>query len=150
MRINRDFLGFFGKLKKFPASPVAIVIHHTATSKPSRTRSALKKKGYSTHFEVSQDGEILQYAELDRQCSHCGSPNSHCIGIDVTHVTGAAFPDVQVQAVRRLVEWLCGELGIPQEVHETLSGIYPHSALGQTACPDGFPMRELGADAGSE
>ena len=142
--INLDYLGCFGELPKRKAAPTAIVIHHTCTTSPRKTRKALQGKGCSTHFEVDQTGQIFQYADVMKVCSHCGSANVHTIGIDVTHPSGAEFPSVQIQAVRELVEWLCEELGIPQEVHETLSGIYPHRALGSTVCPQTFPMESLG------
>lgn len=143
MEINRKYIGCFGKLKKFAHDPTAIVIHHTATISPARTRETLKKKGYSTHFEVSPDGEIYQYAEIWEQCSHVGSANSHCIGVDVTHMTGKSFPAAQIAAVRWLCVYLCTLADIPQEVRRQLRGIYPHSALGCTSCPDGFPLEDL-------
>ncbi len=144
--INLEFFDCFGKLPRRSKPPTAIVIHHTATASPKRTRSALKSKGCSTHFEVSQDGTIYQYADVGRICSHCGAPNVHTVGIDVTHVTDTAFPEAQVQAVRELVAWLCESLGIPQEVHETLSGIWPHRALGNTVCPGNLDMSIFNPD----
>lgn len=142
MRINKDYMGCFGRMKT-TLHPTAIVIHHTCTSSPKRTREVLKKKNCSTHFEVDKDGTIYQYREDDLMCSHCGSPNCHCIGIDVTHLEGAEFPQVQVDAVKELVDYLCARWEIPCEVHEFLSGIYPHRALGSTKCPDNFPMEAL-------
>lgn len=142
-QINTEFLGFFGKLPKRTHKPTAIVIHHTCSSKPERTRKSLKSKGYSTHFEVGTDGTIFQYADVDDVCSHCGSANIHAIGIDVTHLKDASFPDKQVEAVKELVAFLCKKYGIEHEVHEQLSGIYPHKAIGNTACPQNFPMKEL-------
>ena len=139
MNIDKSYLGCFGKMRT-TIKPVAIVIHHTATANPKRTREALKKKNCSTHFEVDTDGTIYQYREENLMCSHCGSSNCHCIGIDVTHLTGAEFPEAQMKSVRQLVQYLCAKWNIPLEVHETLSGIYPHRAIGNTQCPDNFDM----------
>ena len=142
LNIDKSYLGYFGKLKSLK-NPTAIVIHHTCTTSPSRTRSTLKKSGYSTHFEIDKDGTVYQYAELTDQCSHCGSANCHCIGIDITHMKDAKFTDAQIESCKKLVEWLCARLDIPQVVHTELSGIYPHKALACTACPQDFPMEEL-------
>lgn len=141
--INKQYLGCFDRLSVRHGAPTAIVIHHTCTPNAERTRNVLKSKGYSTHFEVDTDGTIYQYADVKRICSHCGSANFCTIGIDVTHVSGAKFPQIQVEAVKALVDWLCEEYHIKHEVHETLSGIYPHKALGNTECPQNFPMRAL-------
>lgn len=142
IKIDKTHMGCFGKQDK-KIEPKAIVIHHTATTSPKRTRKALMNKGCSTHFEVDKDGTIWQYREEDRMCSHCGSANIHAIGIDVTHMEHAKFPPEQVRAVQDLVEYLCDKWKIPHVVNETLSGIYPHRALGNTVCPDNFPMDYL-------
>ena len=142
MNINKTYLSCFGRMKT-RIKPVAIVIHHTATANPRRTRDALKKKNCSTHFEIDTDGTIYQYREEDLMCSHCGSPNCHTIGIDITHLTGAEFSPEQIKSAKELVEYLCNKWDIPLEVHETLSGIYPHRALGNTKCPDNFNMNWL-------
>lgn len=139
MNFNDTYLGCFGTMKT-KIKPVAIVIHHTCTASPKRTRDALKKKNCSTHFEVDKDGTIYRYREENLMCSHCGSANCHTIGIDVTHLEGAEFPIEQVKAVKELVVYLCDKWNIPLEVHETLSGIYPHRAIGSTRCPDNFPI----------
>lgn len=141
MNINTDYLGYFGYGK--PLNATAIVIHHTCTTSAAYTRKTLKKQGYSTHFEVEKDGTIYQYMPTKQQCAHCGSANCHAIGIDVTHQKDAPWPCVQIQAVRQLVQFLCRELKIPMEVHPTLSGIFPHKALGCTTCPQDFPLDAL-------
>lgn len=142
MEINRRYIGCFGKQPKF--KPTAIVIHHTCTSSPKRTMETLKKRGYSTHFEIDLDGTIYQYSEIDSQCIHCGSPNFCCIGIDITHMKDAEFTDSQIESCKWLVSYLCNKLEIPQIAHTQLSGIYPHKALACTACPQDFPIDCLG------
>lgn len=140
--INRDFVGCFGRPKSH-IKPTAIIIHHTCTSSPKRTREALKRQGLSTHFEVDKDGTIYQYSEMDSLCYHCGSSNFTAIGIDVTHAKDAPWPEEQVEAVRWLVEYVCKECDIKHYVQTRLEGIYPHKAIGQTACPQDFPMERL-------
>lgn len=143
MIINKDYMGYFGKTKHV-ITPRIIVIHHTDTKSPKRTREALKKKNCSTHFEVDVDGTIYQYRECNLATSQCGSNNFQSIGIDVTHLEGAEFPAIQLDAVRELVEYLCLAYNIKHEVHyELASGIYPHRAIGRTKCPDNFPLEVL-------
>lgn len=144
MNIDKTYLGCFGKAKHSLRQPRCIVIHHTCTSSAKRTREVLKKKGYSTHFEVEKDGTIYQYRECTEQCDHAGSVNWQAIGIDITHAENAPWPEAQIAAARKLVQWLCARYDIPLEVHDTLpGGIYPHKAIGQTACPQDFPMHAL-------
>ena len=143
MVIISKFKGCFNPLKERNRKPTAIVIHHTCTKSPAKTREILKKKKCSTHYEVDTNGDVYCYADDMDICSHCGSCNIHAIGIDVTHMSGAEFPSVQVEAVRNLVDYLCAKWGISHEVHEKLEGIWPHRAIGCTECPQNFPMKEL-------
>lgn len=143
MIINQQYFGCFGRLKKRPFPPTAIVIHHTCTQSPERTRQSLKSQGYSTHFEVDRDGMIYQYASENDICLHCGSPNFTCIGIDITHPKDGTFTEAQIESTKALVISLCEKYNIPLEVHEHLAGIYPHRAIGRTACPQNFPMERL-------
>lgn len=144
MQTNSKYFGVFGTLPKRHGKPTAIVIHHTCTRSPEKTRSALLHKKCSTHFEVDVDGTVYRYADEKLVASHCGSANIHTIGIDVTHMENAPFPQVQVDAVKELVTELCIKWNIPQIVHLKLEGIYPHCAVGNTDCPNGFPMEQLG------
>lgn len=145
MKFNEDYLNCFGVMKT-KIKPVAIVIHHTATANPKRTREALKKKNCSTHFEIDRDGTIYKYRDENLMCSHCGSSNCHAIGIDLTHPTGSEFTKAQITSLNELLKYLCDKWNIPFEIHETLSGIYPHRALGNTKCPDNLPMDEIRCD----
>lgn len=142
--INKKYYGCFDPLPKRPYKPTAIVIHHTCTKSPERTQKALKEKNYSTHFEVDKDGTIYQYADVNLTASHCCGVNSHVIGIDLTHLKDKPFPQVQVDAAKELVSYLCREYGILQVVHTTLEGIWPHCALGNTICPGGVDMAQFG------
>lgn len=139
--IDTKYLGYFES--KTRIKPSCIVVHHTCTANSDKTRKHLKSNGFSTHFEVEKDGHIYQYMETNLKANHCGSSNTHAIGVDVTHMKDAKFPEEQVKAVRWLVRKLCKENGIPLELHMELSGIYPHKAIGSTVCPQDFPMEEL-------
>lgn len=147
--INKDYLGCFGT-QKIKIKPKAIILHHTCTSSSKRTRRVLQSKNYSTHFEVDKDGTIYQYREENLKCSHCGSANTYTIGIDATHLEHAEFPEVQIEALKALVKYLCEKWNIPHELHENfsgpminLSGVYPHRAIGNTKCPDNLPLEKL-------
>ena len=140
MRINRDYIGCFGKLKKGNKKN-CVVIHHTVTRSPSATRRALKAKGCSTHFEIDTDGTIYQYAELDEICAHCGSNNFQSIGVDLTHMTDKPFPEAQLQAAHELFTYLAAKLDLPLVCYESLPrGFYFHRAIGQTVCPNNLPL----------
>lgn len=139
MRINKDFLGCFGKLPKRKKT-IGVVIHHTCTTSPARTRSTLKSKGYSTHFEIDKDGTVYQYADLDRKCCHCGSNNHQMVGVDITHAKDAPWPEAQLRAANELFKWLSAQLDIPRICYEELPpGFYFHRAIGDTVCPQDFP-----------
>ncbi len=140
--INKSYMGCFGKQTQ-KCDCTCIVIHHTASKSPERTRSALKSKNCSTHFEIDQAGTIYQYREENLQCSHCGSTNCHAIGIDLTHVTGTEFPEPQLKALNELLKHLCDKWNIHCEVHERLNGIYYHRAIGNTICPDNLSPEDI-------
>lgn len=139
-----------------------IVVHHTATKSPEQTVSALRRQGFSTHYEIDQRGVIYQYLGHDRVAFHAGTRNGISIGIDLTHVTGADFPVVQIRALGALLKQLCAAHDIPltaappkaqyyewrkgsnskSQVHYLplpvdAFGIYRHSNCGPTRCPDG-------------
>lgn len=146
MRINRDYLGCFGKLKRGNKQNF-VVIHHTVTRSPSATRRALKAKGCSTHFEIDLDGIIYQYAELDEITFHCGSNNFQSIGVDITHMTDKPFPDVQLEAAHELFVYLAAKLDLPLVCYDSLPrGFYFHRAIGQTVCPGNLDMSIFNPD----
>lgn len=139
MRFNDDYMGCFGKLPERKKTQW-IVIHHTCTATPRKTRSALKAKGYSTHFEIDRDGTIYRYAKLDRKCSHCCGANHKAVGVDLTHPAGADWPQAQLDAARELFEWLSAKLGIPLRLYEAFpAGFIYHRAISDTVCPQNFP-----------
>ena len=145
IKFDDTYFGCFGEEKR-KCECVGICIHHTATSSSKRTRSALIKKGYSTHFEIEKNGNILRYRDEQYVCQHCGSSNAKLISIDLTHPTGSEFTKAQMSSLNELLKYLCDKWNIPFEIHETLSGIYPHRALSNTQCPDNLPMDEIRCD----
>lgn len=143
MEINTKYLKFFGNLKKRSKKPTAVVVHHTCTKTPEKTRSALKEKGCSTHYEIDRDGTIYQYVDPMQIASHCGSANIHTIGIDITHVKDGKWTDEQYVSANWLAHYLHDKYGIKLEVHEALEGFWPHKALGNTVCPQDFDLHKM-------
>lgn len=150
MEINTKYLGFFGALKKRSKQPTAVVVHHTCTKTPEKTRSALKSKGCSTHFEIDRDGTIYQYVDTMQIAGHCGAPNVHTIGIDITHVKDGKWTDEQYKSANQLALYLHSKHGIKWEVHEVLKGFWPHKALGSTECPQDFDLHRMVPDEPKE
>lgn len=150
MEINTKYLGFFDtKEKKLPSrshKPTAVVVHHTCTASPEKTRSALKKKGFSTHFEIDKDGTIYQYVDVMQVAGHCGSSNVYAIGIDITHIKDAKWTDAQYASAKWLADYLHEKYGIKKVVNEKLEGFWPHKALGNTACPQDFDLHRMVPD----
>lgn len=137
--------------------PLCIVTHHTCTSTANRTFDVLSKRNLSTHYEIDQSGQVLQYLEPDKRvASHAGPYNEQSIGIDLTHMEGEPFTSQQMVSYSILVRWLCGRFSIEQAIapehakyyktanNNTLPtakyGVYRHSNLAATRCPDGAPM----------
>lgn len=149
--IDKTYLGCFGKPARH-LKPTAIVVHHSCTRSPEKTRSVLNHKNCSTHFEIDVDGHIYQYREETYRCAHCVGANSAAIGIDLTHMDGKQFPDVQIEALNNLLKYLCDKWDIAQEVHDKatgikyvdIKGVFTHRALSPTKCPgDNFPIEKI-------
>ncbi len=139
-----------------------IVVHHTVTGNPKITERVLQQRGFSTHFEVAQDGTVIRYLDPATYVAWASNwANDRAIAIDVTHLSHAAWPEVQVAAVARLV----GELrdlfpGIPAGVAPdgvqyaswaevpAGVGVLRHRNVHATECPQDFPMERLGPVAG--
>ncbi len=136
----------------------AIVIHHTVTGNPKATERVLEQRGFSTHFEVAQDGTVIRYLDPAQWVALASNwANDRSIGIDVTHLSHAAWPAVQVDAVARLVAELREQFpGIAAGVapdgvrydswHQVPAtvGLLRHRNVHATECPEDFPMERLG------
>lgn len=136
--------------------PLCIVTHHTCTGTANRTFDVLSKRNLSTHYEIDQGGQVYQYLDPEnRVASHVGAYNEQSIGIDLTHLEGEPFTSEQMISYSILVKWLCGKFNITQEIAPEHTkyykdannalptskyGVYRHSNLAATRCPDGAPM----------
>jgi len=131
-----------------------IVVHHSNTATPERTREVLSDKGLSTHFEVDQAGRVLQYFDPEKIVTfHAGEFNSHAIGIDLTHIHRAPWPPLQVDVGHWLIRMLLKRFDLPLKVApegvrfrgvasllETDYTVVRHNNLKNTLCPDGLPL----------
>lgn len=153
IQIDAKFAATALRARKLPIRGIAI--HHTATSTPASTRAALRSSGYATVFEVDQAGNVYQYVDPARwytittqQC------NDETIGIDLTHRSGAPWPEVQVEAARALVHFLAARFGLTVKVLPDIKTTWKearaqgytvvrHRNFHPTACPEDFPMERL-------
>lgn len=133
-----------------------ITIHHSDTVKREDTQRILTNRGLSTHFEVDFDGKVYRYLDPAKcRAYHAGWVNNFTIGIDITH-SRKDFPEVQILATIKLVEYLCKKFNIPQVVAKDgvkysvekgipkTIGIVRHRNVCSTDCPVNFPMERLG------
>lgn len=153
----RDLNPAFSSYAARKKPPRAIVIHHTVTGNPKQTQRVLEKKGASTHFEVAQDGQVIRYMDPAKYVVWASNwANDQSIAIDVTHMSKAPWPEVQVAATAQLVADLVAEFHIaPRVARDGVRysswgqvpagvGILRHRNLHNTACPEDFPMQRLG------
>lgn len=135
-----------------------IVLHHTVTSSAKSTQYVLEKRGLSTNYEVDQKGNIYEYRSPDDGFAQAtgGNANRWLVAIDVTHMSGDPWPTAQVEATRKLVQWLAGRYGLrlklaPDGVrHKWDEGwadadftLFRHRNFANTSCPEDFPMSKL-------
>lgn len=134
-----------------------IVVHHTGTAKQTVTEQVLASKELSTHFEVTQDGKVYQYLDPAKQVAWAtgAGANKHTIGIDVTHVSGAPWPKVQVEATRKLIHKLARDFNLPVVVapdgirkdwidwEGSKYTVFRHRNFKATACPEDFPLEAM-------
>lgn len=134
-----------------------IVIHHTVTGNPKATQRVLENKKIGTHFEVAQDGQVIRYMDPAKYVVEASNwANSQAIAIDLTHLSHAPWPEVQVAATAQLVAQLVDEFGLapgvaPDGVRYANWGQVPagvgilrHRNVHPTECPQDFPMQRLG------
>lgn len=135
-----------------------IVIHYTLTNSPKQTRAVLESRGFSTNFEVDQDGKIYQYLDPDTRVAWAtgGQANRWTVGIDVTRPlklwNDPTYPPMQMQALRSLVRWLAARYKIPIKVApDKIRGHWPtwkgkgytvfrHRNFVATGCPGKLPV----------
>lgn len=135
-----------------------IVLHHTVTRSAAQTARVLGARGFSTHFEVDREGSIVRYLDPAKYVAWASNwANARCIAIDITHMTGEPFPEVQIAAVAALVDELCATYGIAQKSAPLGAmyadrkqvpvgiGLLRHSNVHATECPNGFPIERCNA-----
>lgn len=152
------------ELNRGPAPKVeGIVIHHTATKSAKSTLSVLLQRGFSTNYEVDQQGNVYEYLDPSqyKALATGGNANEHTIGIDVT--TGDySWPEAQVNATKELVHYLAKKFGIQelklapdkgpkqwQEWQQIMKEdgqkytLFRHRNFIATGCPANFPIEKL-------
>lgn len=140
-----------------------IVIHHTATKSAKSTLSVLLQRGYSTNYEVDQEGNVYEYLDPSqyKALATGGNANEHTIGIDIT--TGDySWPEAQVNATKELVHYLAKKYGIEEIKLAPDIGpkdwkdwqqlmkqegqkytLFRHRNFVPTSCPASFPMEKI-------
>jgi N-acetyl-anhydromuramyl-L-alanine amidase AmpD len=69
---------------RFTKPPDLAVLHWTGGIRPPQgVAQTLLARRLSVHFVVGADGEVVQFASLDRRCAHAGGVNDRSIGIEV-------------------------------------------------------------------
>lgn len=134
-----------------------IVIHYTLTCSAKSTKSVLEQRGFSTNYEVDQEGKVYQYLDPDTQVAWAtgGLANEHTIGIDVTYCDKKPFTPVQMEALRNLVLSLADRYGFPivvapdkvKQKWPEWEGkgftLFRHRNFVATGCPGDFPLEQI-------
>lgn len=130
----------------------SIVIHSTEGLMPGTALWLSNPKSkVSCHFLVARDGQVYQLVDLARVAWHSGiclyggriDWNSRSIGIELEHVAGQDWPEVQRQALTGLCKRLIPIHNIPQKnivAHRWIA--FPR---GRKADPSNWPDKELRA-----
>jgi len=142
-----------------PGKIEGIVIHHTHTNNPKSTLSVLTQRGFSTNYEVDQEGNVYEYLDPSqyKALATGGGANEHTLAIDVTHVGNDAFPPAQIQALKKLINDLANKYGFelklapdqgPMKWNEWKATgenytLFRHRNFVATGCPMNLPMEEL-------
>lgn len=145
-------LGFEKRTKPI----LGIVIHHTHTGSAASTVSVLEQRGFSTNYEVDQDGVVYEYAdpELYEAQATGGGANATTIGIDLTHIGTKEFPQAQIDATKALLTHLAQRFNIklklaPDEGPHLWKDwvatgqnytLFRHRNFAKTSCPANAPM----------
>ena len=107
-------------------APVVIVLHHTdqdSVAESLHTLSTGNSGGpVSSHYLLGKDGDLYQLVADGRRAWHAGPGrwgplgdlNSTSIGIEIDNDGDSPFPQVQVQALIKLLEDLCARWNIPR------------------------------------
>lgn len=134
--------------------PNYVMIHHTAQNSTEHTVRTFhnEKVGVSSHYVIGRDGKIVQMVNDYYRAHHAGAGrwgndtdlNSSSIGIELdNNGTTDPWPDIQIQALIRLLSYLKETYRIPQ------ANFIGHMdyAPARKIDPSRFPWKTL-ADAG--
>jgi len=128
-------------------SPDAIVVHRAEGSMKGTIAWFLTPESQvSAHFVIAKNGYIVQMVNLHDTAWHAGivkdpkwtflkpgvNPNLYTIGIELEGYAGEPAPFVQHLALKELIEKLCQDFNISQD----LNHIIPHNYIrADKACP---------------
>ena len=83
-KVKTNWLPDFKKSKK-EHTPHMVVLHWDAALSAASAHKILKKRGYSTHFVIDNDGTIVQMVDTNDIAYHAGRTNKVSIGIDFSN-----------------------------------------------------------------
>lgn len=105
---------------------IVVVIHATEQESVEQSlltlRTANSGGPVSAHYLIGRDGALYQLVSEDRRAWHAGPGrwgtitdiNSASIGIELDNNGSDPFPQEQIDSLVRLLEDVCGRLGIPR------------------------------------
>lgn len=105
---------------------IVVVIHATEQESVEQSlltlRTANSGGPVSAHYLIGRDGALYQLVSEDRRAWHAGPGrwgtitdiNSASIGIELDNNGSDPFPREQIDSLVRLLEDVCGRLGIPR------------------------------------
>lgn len=122
---------------KHPNRPqtLGITIHWTVGHEAGDI-TVLDGPSVDVHFYVTKAGKVYQFLPFDSQAWHAlHTANSLTVGIE-TEGKGEAWTPIQLQAMGRLVAWICKRYSIPVKhafptsaSTDSLRGIFGHGDL---------------------
>ncbi|SDC87142.1 N-acetylmuramoyl-L-alanine amidase [Niabella drilacis] len=134
--------------------PNFVILHHTAQDNTEQTlfTFSVTRTGVSAHFVVGKDGITYQMLNEYFRAWHAGKSkwgavtdmNSCSIGIEIDNNGKEPFPEAQISALLKLLDYLKDKFGIPQ------ANFIAHSDIAPVRKNDPskyFPWKRL-ADAG--
>jgi len=131
-----------------------IVIHHTGTKSPQITVQTLISRGFSTNYEVDQQGRIYEYLNPDQLIAIASNTaNRNTVAIDVTTGDGT-WPQAQKTSLINLVNMLAKKYNFkisvapdkgPMEWSKWQGKytLFRHRNFHATACPSNLPLEDI-------
>ena len=137
-----------------PRRPILIVLHATEQGSVEESLETLRTRNtggpVSSHYLIGRDGALYQLVNEERRAWHAGpgrwgtitDVNSASVGIELDNDGHADFPEVQVDALLRLMDDLCTRLDIPRSQVIAHADMAPHRKRDPSAR---FPWARLAA-----